>query len=97
MARTEGFLPKVPLTYRGIEVCDHVANRWLSYEGTMWRMGIDQALDSVIESIESECKDLESGGDSWFPDDFMQGVDEGKERAADSVRDTLYNYKKESN
>lgn len=97
MARTEGFLPKVPLTYRGIEVCDYVAYRWEVPEGIGWRMGINQALDSIIEALESECKDLEAGGDAWFPDDFMQGVDEGKERAADSVRDTLYNYKKESN
>lgn len=97
MARTEGFLPKVPLTYRGIEVCDHVANRWLSYEGTMWRMGIDQALDAILSAVESDCEDLKQGSYYYGADDWGIGLDEGKARAAEYIEDTVSTYKKESN
>lgn len=67
MARSEGFLPSVPLSYRGIEVCDHVANRWIAYEGTMWRMGVDQALDAALKTVEDECHELTTGGNVLLP------------------------------
>lgn len=95
MARTEGFLPTVPETYRGIEVCDHVANRWLSYEGSMWRMGIDQALEAVTKTVEQEVKDIESTY-SFFCDEWEEGLQEGKERAAENIEDAMAKYKKEN-
>lgn len=95
MTRTKDFLPSVPTTYRGIEVCDHVANRWIAYEGSMWRMGVDMALDEVIGAVESDCKELAAGSMYMYPDDWSSGLDEGKERAADYITDTLYTYKKE--
>ncbi len=96
MARTEGFLPKVPLLYRGIEVCDHVTNRWLSYEGTMWRMGIDQALDAVLVTVHTEQEAIERGY-QMFCDEWEDGLQTGRERGAESIADALYIYKKESN
>ena len=97
MARSEGFLPSVPLSYRVIEVCDQVANRWIAYEGTMWRMGVDQALEAVTEAAESLCKDLDYGSGAWFPSEWVEGRDAGKESAAEEVRDMMNTYKKESN
>lgn len=95
MTRTEGFLPTVPETYRGIEVCDHVANRWLSYEGTMWRMGIDQALDAAMETVTAERKEIDSYY-SFFCDEWEEGVQTGKERAAENIEDAMAKYKKEN-
>lgn len=96
MARGEGTYPDVPLTYRGVEVSEHVAFRWFNYYGTMWRMGIDNALDTMLESVENECKDLENGSAWFYPDDWTAGMDEGKERAAEYIRDAVSYYKKES-
>lgn len=96
MARTEGFKPDVPLTYRGVEVCDYTAYRWDVPEGIGWRMGVDMALDAVIETAERVTKDLEDDGCSWFPSEWEEGRIAGKESAAEEVRDMLYTYKKES-
>ncbi|WPH58913.1 hypothetical protein SEA_LUCKYSOCKE_155 [Streptomyces phage LuckySocke] len=95
MARTEGFRPDIPPTYRGVEVCDHVAYRWETYEGSMWRMGVDNALDSVLKDLDNE---MEYWGGGFYPymDDYASGIDEGKERAADNIRDAVSTYKKES-
>lgn len=95
MARSIDWCKDVPLTYRGVEVCDHVAYRWSTYEGVMWRMGIDQALDAVLESLDNE---MEYWGGGFYPymDDFASGIDEGKERAADNIRDAVSTYKKEN-
>jgi hypothetical protein len=96
MTRTEGFLPKVPQIYRGIEVCDHVANRWLSYEGTMWRMGIDQALDAVTETVVAERRAVDDAG-SYFYSEWEEGLQTGKERAAENIEDAVLDkYKKEN-
>lgn len=96
MARTKGFRPDVPETYRGVEVCDHVAHRWTTYEGSMWRMGVNNAIDSVLETLDNEMK-YWGGGFYPYMDDFASGIDEGKERAADGIKDAVSHYKKESN
>lgn len=95
MARGEGTYPDVPLKYRGIEVSEHVAFRWFNYYGTMWRMGIDNALDDIMGAVESECKNLEDTSAWYYHDDWAAGVDEGKECAADYIRDVLSTYNKE--
>ncbi len=97
MARTKGFFDSVPQTYRGVEVCDHVAYRWTSYEGIMWRMGVDNALDAVLATVEAEAKNCTGDGTQWFPSEWEIGMIEGKERAAESFVDAMDTYKKESN
>lgn len=96
MARTEGSYPDVPLKYRGIEVCEYIAYRWNVPEGEGWRMGIDQALEAVTEAAESLCKELDYGSDAWFPSEWVEGRDAGKEAAAEEIRDMMNTYKKES-
>lgn len=96
MSRSEKFCPDVPLTYRGVEVCDHVAYRWDTYEGSMWRMGVDNAADELIKAAEDVCKSLEDDGTQWFPSDWEVGMIEGKERAAEYMKDALMDYKRES-
>jgi hypothetical protein len=95
MTRSKDFMPDVPSTYRGVEVCDHVAYRWGSYEGSMWRMGIDQALDAVLESLDDEMKYWNSSYWGWN-DGYDSGLYDGKEQAADNTRDAVNTYKKES-
>lgn len=96
MARTEGFFKEVPQTYRGVEVCDHVAYRWTSYEGIMWRMGVDNALDAVAATVEVEAKNCTDDGTQWFPSDWEVGMIEGKERAAEYFVDAMDTYKRET-
>lgn len=96
MTRSKGFLPSVPLEYRGIEVCDHVANRWVAYEGTMWRMGVDQALDAVTATVTAERRAVDEAG-SYFYSEWEEGLQTGMERAAENIEDiVLDKYKKES-
>lgn len=96
MTRTEGFKPDVPTSYRGIEVSDHVSWRWFNYEGTMWREGVDNALDTVIASVKSEAENCTDDGTQWFPSEWEIGMIEGKERAAENFVDAMDTYKRES-
>ena len=94
MARTEGFLPSVPMEYRGIEVCDHVANRWLTYEATMWRMGVDQALDSVSELVSGHVSEVERNASTLFISDWAEGAQYGREDALDELTTDMRRYSK---
>jgi hypothetical protein len=95
MTRTEGFKPDVPTTYRGIEVSDHVSWRWFSYEGTMWREGVNNALDAVIETVQAESKDIYSAVGLMYYSEWDSGLQEGRERAAEYFVDAMDTYKKD--
>ncbi len=97
MARTEWLLPEVPKEYRGIEVCDHVAFRWGTYEGAMWRMGVDQALDSVTETVHNESKNIYNAVGLMYYTEWDSGLQDGKERAAEYFVDAMDKYKRDNN
>lgn len=80
--------------YRGVALPDDIGAN-IAYKA-IWEKGVDQALDAVLGSVERECKELESGGSYFFPDDWTVGLEEGKERAAEYIRDVLYPYKREN-
>lgn len=95
MARSAEWCPDVPMEYRGIEVCDYIAYRWDNTEGTGWRFGVDNALDTVIEAAEDVCKDLNYGSGDYYPNEYTQGRDDGKESAAEDIEYMVRHYKKE--
>lgn len=94
MTRSKGFLPSVPLEYRGIEVCDHVANRWIAYEGTMWRMGVDQALESVTELVSKHVTEVTSNVPMFFIHEWAEGAQYGREDALEELTDDMKKYNK---
>jgi hypothetical protein len=62
----------------------------------MWRLGVDNSLDGVLEASENLCKDLTRGYDTFFPSDWEEGSHEGKEAAAEEIELMLREYKKEN-
>lgn len=96
MARGEGTYPDVPLTYRGIEVSEFVAFRWFNYYGTMWREGVDNALDAVLETVHNESQDIHHAVGLMYYSEWDSGLQDGKERAAEYFVDAVDKYKKES-
>lgn len=94
MARSAEWCPDVPLEYRGIEVCDYVAYRWDMPEGQGWRMGIDQALDSVSELVSGHVKEVEFNAPTIFFSDWAEGAQYGREDALDELTTDMRKYSK---
>lgn len=86
-------MPDVPLKFMGIEVCDHVAIRWDKYEGSMWRMGVANAIDAMTKAAQRVALDLKDDGCNWFPDEWSEGRIAGKESAAEDILDMLSEFK----
>lgn len=78
--------------YRGIEIPEDIGAN-IAFKA-IWEKGVDMALDAVLETLGSECKDLRDSSISYFPSEWENGLYDGKERAAEYIEDAVSKYRK---